>query len=105
MQKSKTHSTVAKSIYDMTREWRDSVVNRLDKLDKSYGELKDVCHEIKVSLTRLTELDGVKDQMAEFEKKIRPLEDFKLKSITVIAVAQVVLFIIWTVLDKFILKK
>lgn len=88
----------------MERDWRASILQRLDKLDLGYKEVGDMCNEIRLQLHKLVEIDGLKGIVSELERKVRSLEDSRLKAITIFAVIQAVLFICWTIASKTVLK-
>lgn len=93
-----------KSVYDLNKEWRELIVQRLDKLDEGHKELSGVCQDIRLQLHKLLEIDGVKTLVASLGDKVRVLEDFKLKTITIIAVVQTLLFVGWAVVSKLFFK-
>lgn len=86
-----------KSVSDLSKEWRDTVVKRLDKMDET-------CTDIRLTLSKLTEIDAVNKKVEALESKIRSLEDSRLKAVTMFAVIQSFVFIVWAVLSKTLLK-
>lgn len=82
-----------KSAYELTREWREAIVSRLDKLDVGHDSLNKICVDIRLQLQRLVEIDGVKVKVETLDGKIRSLEDSRLKLVTVLAVVQVLIAI------------
>lgn len=95
---------MSKSVFDLTKEWRDQIVQRLDSLDEGHKEVSGMCNEIRLQLHKLVEIDGLKGIVKELENKVRSLEDSRLRAITVFAVVQAVLFIGWTIASKTVFK-
>lgn len=71
-----------------TTEWRQNVMHRFDVIEQ---ELK----EIKATMSTNT-------FAMELEKRVRQLEDFKIKTLGMFAVVQVIFMLLWALMIKII---
>lgn len=82
---------------ELTKEWRASVSKRLDD---QYDKLD----EYRNALTQLMLTASTNLALGELEKRVRELEKFQTKVLTVIGLTQLLLGCIWALLVKFVFK-
>ena len=81
----------------MTAEWRARVEARLEKLGiEQHGILTNL-FEIKANMIGSTEME-------QLQNRVRALEDFKLKTVTILLCIQLVLMASWAVVSKLLSK-
>ncbi len=80
-------------IDQLTQEWRAAINKRLDKQDEQL-------EAIKVAQTQLMLNSSTSAALGELEKRVRELEKFQIKAVTVIAVAQIVIAVAWALITK-----
>ena len=75
----------------------DKLDARLDKFETEQASIHSTLNTIKGQMVQHIDLDDLK-------KRVRDLEDFKLKTVTILVFVQVLLMTAWAVASKILLK-
>lgn len=81
----------------LTQEWRESVVKRLDTQDERLEDIRE-------ALTQLMLNTSTNAALGELEKRVRDLEKFQIRAVTTVAVTQVVIAIVWAIISRLLVK-
>ena len=81
----------------ITTEWRSLIIKRLDSQDEKLDKLRE--SQVQLMLSSSTS-----KALGELEARVRKLEKFQIQAMTVIAVTQIVVAIVWALLVKFVFK-
>ena len=81
----------------LTKEWREHVNKKLDSIDDRQRDMTDKLAELRNTLASDHDLNHLAD-------RVRILEDFRLRTITVLVAVQFLLMGIWALLVHFVFK-
>lgn len=81
----------------VNREWRELILKRLDKQDESMAIMGEELTQIRLNTAQLSAIQLL-------DTRMRNLEDFKLKTVTVLIVLQFLASALFTFLARWLLK-
>lgn len=66
---------------ELQKEWRASILNKLESLDSGQKELKSDVNDIKVNFAKQNEIFASKSEVETLRKKVEDLSYFKAKTV------------------------